>query len=473
MVTYFLTSFWRSGTGGKRDLFKKLKPIKVRLPLLFVASYVIVLPIIFISMYLNLEKKMINEYLGMAKGAVHLLGKAVDADKVPEYLEKNFESEEYSRIYNYMGDIMESYPDILYMYVYEPHDEGGLVIFDYDEAGDYDEPGSIYEWDGAFIPYIDYFREGKQIPPLVDNTKYGYLLTYCEPLFNKDNKCACYVFVDFSMDAIHAEDMRLINRILFTFISAAAIVLFYCMYIIRKSIVGPIDRMSDCIKKFEYDTEEQRFNNIYIMENLNIRTDDEIETLYNGFMSVMKEGFMNRKFLLRAEDKIDELGKTAYKDALTGVDNKASYNERLTKLNEDIRRGGAKFAMVMVDVNNLKYVNDNFGHKEGDSYIKGSCAIISEVFMSSMIYRIGGDEFVVVLTGVDYENREALKEQAITRFMETYSQEDKEPWERYSASLGMGVLEDTDLVAEQVFNRADEAMYEYKMKFKEKYGSYR
>ena len=62
---------------------------------------------------------------------------------------------------------------------------------------------------------------------------------------------------------------------------------------------------------------------------------------------------------------------------------------------------------------------------------------------------------------------------AITAFFDSYNQEDKEQYERYSASMGMSEYRPEDENAEQVFKRADEAMYEYKIKFKSKYGSYR
>ena len=67
--------------------------------------------------------------------------------------------------------------------------------------------------------------------------------------------------------------------------------------------------------------------------------------------------------------------------------------------------------MIMCDINDLKKENDTYGHDVGDIYIKNCCKIICNVFTHSPVYRIGGDEFVVVLTGSDYRNREMLLSQ--------------------------------------------------------------
>ena len=83
------------------------------------------------------------------------------------------------------------------------------------------------------------------------------------------------------------------------------------------------------------------------------------------------------------------------KDSLTGVGNKTAYIKKTNEINEQIRNGFKDFAVVMIDINGLKAVNDNYGHANGDLYIKGCCHIICEVFKHSPVYRIGGDEFAV------------------------------------------------------------------------------
>ena len=95
--------------------------------------------------------------------------------------------------------------------------------------------------------------------------------------------------------------------------------------------------------------------------------------------------------------------------------------------------------------------------------------MVCDTYKHSPVYRIGGDEFVVVLFGADYTNRQPLLEQLKTDFEKTYEQTDVTPWERYSASVGMAEKASNDLSSEFVFRRADAAMYKDKARFKKKY----
>ena len=127
----------------------------------------------------------------------------------------------------------------------------------------------------------------------------------------------------------------------------------------------------------------------------------------------------------------------------------------------------------MVDVNNLKKINDENGHKAGDQYILGCCRMVCNAFKHSPVFRIGGDEFVVIVEGSDYESRYAILESLKKSFAESYNQENKDQWFRYSASIGISESRANDTTVELIFRRADKAMYEDKKRFKSLYGSYR
>lgn len=148
----------------------------------------------------------------------------------------------------------------------------------------------------------------------------------------------------------------------------------------------------------------------------------------------------------------------AYKDALTGVKNKMAYLEALAELEATIESGELKeYAVVVFDVNGLKMVNDTLGHEAGDEYIKSACRIICYQFDHSPVFRIGGDEFVAIMRGRDYGNRDALMES----FRKTIS-ENQENGAVIVAS-GIAVYDaSTDESYNDVFKRADEAMYEQK-----------
>ena len=105
---------------------------------------------------------------------------------------------------------------------------------------------------------------------------------------------------------------------------------------------------------------------------------------------------------------MDYVQNLAYKDALTDVQNKAAYDMSMEQMDVDIRMGRARFALIMVDLNYLKRINDTYGHEIGNRYILNLCAKITDIFAVEMVYRIGGDEFIVLVKEEDYERREEL-----------------------------------------------------------------
>ena len=104
-----------------------------------------------------------------------------------------------------------------------------------------------------------------------------------------------------------------------------------------------------------------------------------------------------------------EAREKANRDGLTGVKNKMAYNEAIEAMEKRIGAGETPvFALVVCDVNNLKKTNDTHGHLAGDQLLKEACRIICDSFQHSPVFRIGGDEFAVIVQGRDYENLDSL-----------------------------------------------------------------
>lgn len=127
-------------------------------------------------------------------------------------------------------------------------------------------------------------------------------------------------------------------------------------------------------------------------------------------------GLLNEDAQIRQEQEyarnLSAARKMATIDSLTGVKNKHAYVQWEETINESIQQGTQDaFAVVVCDINNLKAVNDLYGHKEGDVCIRNACLKICRIFSHSPVFRIGGDEFVVILSGEDYRQRAKLMEQ--------------------------------------------------------------
>jgi len=161
---------------------------------------------------------------------------------------------------------------------------------------------------------------------------------------------------------------------------------------------------------------------------------------------------------MRRENELAAAQERANRDSLTGVKSKHAYTEAESKLNESIANGQAgAFALALCDVNGLKQVNDTLGHAAGDELIRGASAVICNIFDHSPVYRYGGDEFVVLLRGRDFANRQAL----LLRMEE----ENLSRRQNGGAVIACGMAEflpDRDDTLAAVFRRADAAMYENK-----------
>ena len=154
----------------------------------------------------------------------------------------------------------------------------------------------------------------------------------------------------------------------------------------------------------------------------------------------------------------------AYTDSLTGIKNKAAYIEDISIIEQKINEGKLdKVGVVVFDLNSLKKINDTKGHDAGDEYIKAACHIICERFKHSPVYRIGGDEFVAILEGEDYENRRQLLEE----FSKMVDEEKKHDG-LVIASGSSTLHRNKDKSYMRVFERADKQMYKCKKQLKEK-----
>lgn len=167
----------------------------------------------------------------------------------------------------------------------------------------------------------------------------------------------------------------------------------------------------------------------------------------------------------KIEERSREIGtmrRIAYKDALTGVKNKTAYTEAVAELEHRVSDGKlTQYGVAIFDLNYLKYVNDTMGHEMGDKYIREACSQICRCFQHSPVYRIGGDEFVVILKGDDYDNREMI--------LKDFNDEVHRNKLEGKAVIAVGCAlyrPRVDSTYDDVFRRADKLMYQRKQELK-------
>ena len=170
------------------------------------------------------------------------------------------------------------------------------------------------------------------------------------------------------------------------------------------------------------------------------------------------------KVLKQQGDDLVAMKNLAYVDSLTNVKNKLAYDDTVEYINEKIRNGTAEFAVIMCDLNYLKHINDNLGHMAGDEAIQKTASILCKAFPLSTVFRIGGDEFAVIPTGLDY-SRIDEKLDALKTMLESQRNISDNYLERISLAFGCAVFErGKDTSYQEVFERADKIMYEEKKK---------
>ena len=154
--------------------------------------------------------------------------------------------------------------------------------------------------------------------------------------------------------------------------------------------------------------------------------------------------------------------KEANVDALTGVKNRHAYLVAEDRLNHQMGEDPTlEFAIVLLDVNDLKKINDIEGHNAGDQYLRAACKTICTTFKHSPVFRIGGDEFAVIAQGSDYEN--------IAELMERMRSHNESAVKNGGIVIACGMAKRKgDESVAQIFERADQRMYDNKNDLKAK-----
>lgn len=223
----------------------------------------------------------------------------------------------------------------------------------------------------------------------------------------------------------------------------AAASLFTMFY--SKRITKPLEQLTEAaqqVEKGNYDVA------------LNYDRDDEVGRLTKTFKNLSSHMKAN----------ISDLNKRVYVDALTSVRNKGAYSTYLEEMQNRLEAAGGQmaFAVGVFDCDDLKAINDKFGHDKGDLYLKNASRLICRVFQHSPVFRIGGDEFSVILQNEDFRNRDALVREFEKGMAEINGSTDNQ-WEHVRVAMGIAVYDQrNDHFVNDVVRRADKTMYENK-----------
>ena len=258
--------------------------------------------------------------------------------------------------------------------------------------------------------------------------------------------------------SIHDADNSIRDAFL-AFVAVVILILGVSVIIVNKSvrsITYPLELLGKDIKKISDGELEHR---AVVYRN------DEIGDITSGLNEMVDRLKFTMNELLSSQQHADAMSRLATLDTLTGIRNKTAFDEHTKMLDE--AGGNKKYGLVLLDLNNLKLINDNYGHEKGDVAIKKLSALTCEVFKHSPVFRVGGDEFIVILENDDYDNIEKLVDEFREKMEVITNDSSAEPWERISAAIGYALYEkDRDSGTDSVMNRADVEMYACKRQMK-------
>lgn len=168
----------------------------------------------------------------------------------------------------------------------------------------------------------------------------------------------------------------------------------------------------------------------------------------------------------RLRSEVERLRAEALTDPLTGLANRRNLDERLAAELSRAVRYGQPLAVICVDVDDFKRVNDTWGHAKGDEVLVWVGRFLrSQIRAHDIAGRIGGDEFVVVLPATDHHGAEAVAER-LRRALADLTAGARAAGQSHAVALSIGVAAlvpgDAGMTGDQLLRAADEAMYRHK-----------
>ena len=422
------------------------------------------------SMYDRYQKQMLS--------LVNYMDNHIDRDDLAVCARTYVESDKYRELQAFLDNLIDNYQDVHYLYIMQAVEvEDGYQIYEICAANStYEKENEpelcMYLGDTDPDWYTDelerkiwQIQQGDEDVFFDNPSEWGDDYTLSRPLISSNGDHYALLCVDVSVEELNASIYRNVYINISQIVFMGLLFTLFLLLWMRANVTNPLRQLEKSVTDFAGKSIGKRDPDELVFTPPDIRPNNEVRSLANAVtqLSVNMRDYV--KNMLAAENESRGLQEQVYRDALTKLGNKAAYDRKRQALEWDILNNIAEFAMVMVDLNWLKVINDRYGHDRGNDYILDACRLICQVFAHSPVYRIGGDEFVAVLQGDDYQIREQLCDALKERFQTRMKNESAEPWERCSAAVGMSTYEPGDTV-DEVLERADREMYADKKRMK-------
>jgi len=264
---------------------------------------------------------------------------------------------------------------------------------------------------------------------------------------------------------------------------ARTLALKYMMYckstILEELRLQMLDTLNVSLKSISELSGSTSSTNDRLQEHINaLQESEKAEDIANTLSSVIQQvtGLLSesKSFeheLKESSDNLDSLKvqliharSKAFTDALTGLNNRHSLNEKLEQLIGDRRFRGNGFSMLMVDIDHFKVINDTYGHLTGDKVLKAIAATLTKRTRDTdFVSRFGGEEFIILLPQTSLNNAFRVAESIRTSIQKisVKTRETADSIHALTASFGVAVHREGE-TADELIDRCDKAMYRAK-----------
>ena len=292
----FVFSAWQQAPLSEQAQAELDKQVAHRMSLrakiiMLVAAATLITAIVVTSIsFLHFRNAAIEEQTTMAWGVVKVIEDSFDHDRVDEYLELGEAAPGYLESEAIISHLVHSTESIKYCYVYRILEDGCHVVFDPDtDDTPGDDPGDVVEFDQAFMKDLPKLLSGRPIDPIISNETYGWLLTIYDPVYDSNGVCQCYAAVDIDMSHISTNGYQFLARVVSLFIVFFIMILTVAIWLAEYNVILPINTMAMVTGTFAFDSETAREEAVERIEQLDIRTGDEIENLYRANVKTMED----------------------------------------------------------------------------------------------------------------------------------------------------------------------------------------
>lgn len=317
----------------------------------------------------------------------------IDKDRLGIYMETGARDSRYYETWNKLIDYRNTNSDIIGLSLVWFDQEGCHYIFDTDLT----EEGAFLKdrrpYDSRQEEYRDTLISGGEL----DFIDYGDYMAVYQPILSSYNLPIGYVIVEISTLEVRNRQRRYLAEMAFALTMLTLALLLLVLPLLNRMVIRPINRLSEAA--FNYVSSMSENGEKSPLEQLKIHTGDEIERLFLAIKKMETD-------LLNSSVNLAVAQWNSHHDSMTQLYNKRYFNEFMEGYAD-----GKSVGIFYLDVDNLKKMNDTCGHEAGDKVICKTADFVKKYQSAEGFgFRMGGDEFVLVVCGIEKDSFYALAE---------------------------------------------------------------